>query len=547
MRISQVDCHCSVVAVVLLWVLYAPAVSAWSPGSPLNLLLNQKHQAGTSTTLKVAYPTPKRRFRKQIQSKPRPTVTYDPTAGTITKDDSKSTNRWGSFKNKIYGTVDAVGSIASKLRRKEDAVRLPTGGYHDEIESRVFTVESTTVDTPAERLMKEYKQQGPELEVVQPEQSGFDAFKESFYSATDGVFPEKKLPVTPPLARLQPFKASTQPKISASIEVREALPLLNSPNPIKRFFAARKIRRWEVEQRKREEALERERQLASLKEGVYAVVDTVQAGAQLVVRTPEKIVETASATQQLALGFAQWASTVPGTLQSTADSVAAIPAQVGQTAAEVQGSIDNTVKSTQQFVEGVVAIPKKVQRSLEDTQRSVQNTAKSVDTTITNVKVWTGLEEPPPPPPKPPKELTISNLALDLAGGVAQGGANVAWWLGKGLVNLSWKGAKGAFAAATAPAPTKDKVATPPQRTPAPPQDSPITDAVLEATADIDVDISEALKLARTALRNAENQSTVGNADIEEAVRLAKEAAIAATQDAVEIEDEIKRRTKDNE
>lgn len=543
---------------LLLVALCAPVATAWSTGAPSSSLFTKQRHANPTTSTSLAVASPTRRFwssrnsrndmaaRKQIiQSKPRPTVIYDPTAGTVTTKDLQSSNKWGSFKSKLYGTMDSVSSVASKLRGNKDRtdVRPPTGGYNDVIERRVFTETTTTgSQTPAQRLMKEYQQKGPALEVVQPEGSVFDSFKESVYSAADGMFQEKPKAL-PPVQPLQSFKAATQPSIAASIQVREALPQLNSRNPVKRWMAERKIRHWEDEQRKRDEALERERQIESIKENVYAVVDTVQAGAALMAKTPERIVETASSTKRVAIGAARWVATLPDAVQFAANSVAAIPAQVSQTVAGVQESVDNIVKSTQQFVDDVLSTPEKVQRTVKETQQNIENTVKAFDTTVTNVKVWTGLEEPPPPPPK---ELTFSNIAWELAGGVAQGGSQVAWWLGKGAVQLGFKGAQSAFVAATA-APTKEQVVTTAAaRQPKPPQVPPPL-SVLD-TSELDVDITEALQLAQMALKNAENnESAVGNSDIEEAVRLAKQAAIAATRDAVEIEDQIKKRKKDTE
>jgi hypothetical protein len=541
--VSELGC-CSVGLLLLLAL--APVATSWSTGVPSKSFFTQQRiSAPTTTTLFVAPSrTSKRRFwskrvevRKHIQSKPRATVSYDPSAGTVTNIDDVSTKSWGAFKSKVYGTVDTVNSITSKLRRnKEREVRPPTGGYNDVIESRIFT-DADVSTTPAQRLMEEYQRQGPGLEVVQPERSSFDAFKESVYSAADGVFSERPAP-PPPAPRLQSFKAATQPNIAASMQVREALPLLNSRNPVKRFLAERKIRAWETEQRKREEALERERQLESIKKSIYVVVDTFQAGAALVVQTPANIVETASATRNLALGFARWAATLPGFIEATANSIAAIPAQVGQTVDEVKDSVDTTFKSTQQFVEDVVSIPKKMQLTLEETKKNVDNTVKAVDTTVTNVKVWAGLEKPPPPPPK---EITVANIAKELVGGVAQGGAQVAWWLGKGAVTLTFKGAKAAFAAATATR-EPEVVTTAAGIPPRPPTIPPPPGVTMEA---LDIDITEALALAQKALKNAESDAKPRGKEstLEEAVRKAKEAAIAATRDAVEVEEQIKKRS----
>ena len=475
--------------------------------------------------------------RNTVQPRSRPSVTYDPTAGTVTSQ-KVTPSKWKSFKSGIYKSVDTVGSLASKLRPtfRSDP---PREGYNDVIERRVF--DDDTTGSPGERLMKEYKQRAPSIEVAQPEVSSFDTFKESVYSATEGMFQEQNVKQQPTIVT---FKPATQPNIAASAQVREALPQLNSRNPVKRWLAERKIRQWEEEQRRREAALEFELQIQSIKDTVYTVVDTVQAGVNVIAQTPSNIAEAASATQDVAMSFVDWASTVPGAIQSTAETIASIPAQVSQTVTGVQETMDTTVKSTQQFVEDVAAIPQKVQQSVEGTTRTVENTVKSVDDAVTTVKIWTGLEEPPPPPPKPPKELTVSNIAWSVTEGVT----DLAWWLGKGALQLGWMGTRAAFKSATKPKQKKivrTKAAD--TRPPAPPQMAPPQQVELAGdNQNFDQEVTEALQLAQRALMVTETETT-GNEQLEEAVRRAKKAAIAATQDAVDVENMINQTVSDED
>jgi hypothetical protein len=396
------------------------------------------------------------------------------------------------------------------------------------IEQRIF--QDTTLTSPGERLMKEYRQRLPPLQVVQPEDSPFDSFKESIYSAADVLFRDTKPKLQRPPSAIQSFKASVQPNIAASVQVREALPQLNSRNPLRRWRAERTIQQWERQQRRREEALEREQQIQAIKETVYAVVDTVQAGATLVVETPQTVAKVATATQAAAVSFVEWAASVPATIQSTADAVVALPGKVNQAVVEVQESVENTVQSTQKFIADVAAIPQTVADTIEGTQRSVENTVKAVDNAVTTAKIWTGLEKPPPPPPKDP---TLSELAWDIAGGVTMTSAKIVWLLGKSAVQLSWRGAQAVVAASTKetsrrPVRTSAEVPPTPPKMPPPPQ-------ALILNVNVDENVSEQLQRAQRALAKASTEPS-SNGELEMAVRRAKDAAIAATLDAIEVE-----------
>ena len=533
--------------VVILLLLLGPA-DAWS-----NVAYLSSWQCSRTTSLDMVATRKQQRFwnrntntlvRTPVLSQPRPTVSYDPKTGTVKdKESGRSGGKWKSFKSGIYSSFDAVGSLANKLRPTRTN-NPPREGYKEVIEQRIFQ-DTTTTLSPGERLMKEYQQRSPPIEVTQPDDSAFDSFKETIYSFSEGIFREPKIQVQPPIVTT--FKASIQPNLATSTQVREALPQLNSRNPVQRWWAERKIRQWEKEQRRREDALERERQMENFKETIYNVVDTVQTGMSIVVETPNTIVKAATTTQRAALSLVEWAASIPSTIQSTAETVVAIPRAVSQAVTEIQEQVETSVKSTQQFVADVAAIPQKVVDTVENTQRTVENTVKSVDEAVTTVKIWTGLEKPKPPPPK---EITASSIAWGIAGAVAKGSAQVAWFVGKTTVQLGWKVTQVAFATATSQPEVKTKavlLTTAAEIPPAPPELPPppqiwVTD---QTTGSYDPEVVEALALAQRALTKNELEST-GINELERAVERAKQAAIAATQDMIEVENIMKQNGADD-
>lgn len=424
-------------------------------------------------------------------------------------------------------------------------------GYNDVIERKVF---SPSTVPPGQRLMQEYKQRGPALKVIQPEESFFDSFKESVYSAADSMAAPKPAQSTPsPLEGVPDFKPYTQPTILASSTIRDSLPQVQSSNPFKRFFAERKIRRWEDAQRKRDEALDREAQIQAVKDTVYAVVDTVQAGADIAAQTPEKMAETASAAKNAAYSVLDWAKTVPDLAASASDALTSIPKQLQDTASGVQQTVESTaqstVKTTKNVVDGVVGIPQKVVQTVEGTKqgfgntvRAVDNTIKNVDDTATRFKVWTGLEKPKPkpPPPKPIKELTVKNLAWDIGAPIVQGTADFVWWFGSNSAKLGFRKAQKAFEDARKKQKEKEVLTTAAEFVPVPPPEAPpVPQTLAEASSiELEEEVTEALALAQSALREIDSETV----QLEEAVRRAKAAAIAATKDGVEITEPKKKR-----
>ena len=89
-------------------------------------------------------------------------------------------------------------------------------------------------------------------------------------------------------------------------------------------------------------------------------------------------------------------------------------------------------------------IPSKTQQSIVATRQSVANTIQAVDEVATKAKILVGLEKPVPKPPKmpPPKPLTTKDIGIMVAKGLTTGLLKASLWAGKEAAILSWNGAK---------------------------------------------------------------------------------------------------------
>jgi hypothetical protein len=213
---------------------------------------------------------------------------------------------------------------------------------------------------------------------------------------------------------------------------------------------------------------------------------------------------------------------------------------------------------------------------LEDT---VKTTREGVEETITNVKVFVGAEKkgrPAPPKLPPPPPATAQELALKVAGGVITGTAKAAWWATVGVGNAGLVGTKLAYSIVTDQiaqqrgAPTEKQVdvnvklgkstatfsSEEPQMTAFPdkmilnetiPRKETVSEirapSVCKQELDIDMDalnleVMDALELAEMAVRIADEckNENGGNSELDEALRMASEAAILSTKEAAEIE-----------
>jgi hypothetical protein len=357
-------------------------------------------------------------------------------------------SKWDSVKRAVYGTADAVSSLSSRIRGKKGHNDILSDGYAS-LESDVFLA-PTRLDSPAQRLMKEYQRRSlpvatAEKEEITPKKV-FDGIKNGLYSAATGAGAalenSRSTREKSKDAISRDFKPVTKTTVSRSTEVREALPKLKSSNPVTKWQAEQKIKGWEVQQQKGQGQGELS-VLETIKASAYQVSDAAQAFVDALLQFPIKVAEAAEATRDAAVATIQWFANLHVAVQNLSKSIAEIPQQVNQKATEVQTSVEDSIKNTQNFVQDVQSFPTKVQTSVKESQ-------EWVDERIYDVKVLAGLEERKPHPPKtpPPEPASLDDLAWDLTGAVAKESAKAALWAGTEFAKLSWKGAQMAFGVA---------------------------------------------------------------------------------------------------
>lgn len=522
---------------------------------------------------------------KRVLVKERPRVLLDPKSGKITeissppnKSSGSSINPWNFVKETFYSTADAVQTI---IQKESDGPARPVDGYSSTVEKTILK-SSYSSSSPGERLMKEYQERNVNVGHESSETSTtslFNKIKGGFYSTVDGISsfvkPKEEKPLKSPL---QSYKPVVQPTLATSTQVKDALADLKSSSPAKRIMAQLKIRDWEEEQERRKRDVQRQETAESLKAAMYSFGDAVVIFVQSLGNVPVKLNEAAVITQE-------WIASVPTVLDNTVKTVSSIPDKVDQTVEKVQTTVETSIETTKKAVENVQALPGKIQKTVQDTQRGV-------DETFTNVKVLVGVEEKKPVPPQmpPPKPRTAEELTWDLAGGVATVVGKAAWFVTVGAAKLSFAGAKLAYGKLTEKVAEErtiegmDTVVSSATVTETPkavtveekvkvsesaskPKSSfgsffggggkaktkpaPTVSHEYESKSDtteqaaLDQEVSEALALAEKAMALADEtldskKKNGGKSDLDIALQKAREAAVTATKQAVEVEETSK-------
>lgn len=421
---------------------------------------------------------------------------------------------------------------------------------------------TTPQTTPGQRLMTEYQEltspvlSSPTLDKFQQEMSYYDTIKEGLYSTFDNLSKTKNSDEpkrTPPVTG---FKPIAKPSIAASPKVKEALLNLSSKNPIKRFMAERTVANWDAQKQRYEAALKRQESLQSLKDGLYGFVDAIESGAKTVASVPDVVVQAATATQQAAMASYQWAASIPDAVEETVEAVTSIPKKVETSVKNQERSIRSTIQASRQFASDVQAIPDKVQNSVKVVNTSVAKIA-------TNVKILVGAEERKPHPPKikpPAPRSSASTIALRLTSVIVTGSAKAVWFVGSKSAQVAYKALRSSLASNNEirkqkeiaaksafvqfkdlPVSTSNEEMT--LKDISLSLDEEITAALVLAQQSldnsdhtVDSEVSAALKLSEEALRMANDGRTYSNSAIDTSLRLAKEAAVRATMEAVLIE-----------
>jgi len=534
---------------------------------------------------------------KKITVKQRPRVMVDRETGKITEikpapslESGSRMNPWNLLKQTFYSTADAVKSVQGSIN-KEKAPARPVDGYSSTIEK---TVLKSTSASPGERLMKEYQVRALDTTTTTKQSTSFfDNVKSSVYGTVDGITSlAKPQEETKPLkSPLQSFKPVVQPTLASSSQVKDALPDLKSKSPAKRVLAELKIRNWEDEQRRRKRDFQRQEAAETFKEAMFSFGDFLISFISSLGELPTKLNEAVEATKQ-------WMSSVPVAVKNTVDKVTSIPEKVDQTVDKVQTTVETSIETTKKAVKDVQELPSKIQKTVESTKHGVEETITNV-----KVLVGVEKKRPVPPQMPPPKPRTAEELAWDVAGGVATVTGKAAWFVTVGAAKLSFAGAKLAVSklsenmveqrtqdagmetvvasttvvetpktvavkedvqvTETTPAPKPTSLSKPksssgsgfggmPKTTkPAPaatyetslPKDE--TESEKAEKAALDKEVSDALALAEKAMAMADEpigkkKRRGRKSELDEALQKAREAAVTATSQAVEMEKSTK-------
>ena len=240
-----------------------------------------------------------------------------------------------------------------------------------------------------------------------------------------------------------------------------------------------------------------------------------------------------------------------------------------ETQRQTQQTIQETKERTQKAIQTVQNLPQTVEMTVEESQRKVQDAAEKVrraskqleDLTF-EAKVILGMEEPKPKPPPPPKsgEEVAKELAVKAAGTVASAAGNIAVEAGKGTVELGFTGAKMAWSALSSKVQEKLDEKKQKEKNQIIAKTSQVNTKTPVSMAEVDpildVEVTDALRVAQEALASAEKEQTeaelksqrdddlgdIKTIEINEAVKRARNAAARAKRDAAELESMLKER-----
>lgn len=392
----------------------------------------------------------------------------------LNNDDRSKTqkNPWDNFKRVVYSTVDGVNGIGKFIQgennnddgKNNGYPSRVSGGYADFEDSfRQTTLRSKQQQqqqqglSPAMRLMGEYQARtatgattaasagvsssysAPVTTAKGPRKSGFQSFKENLYAVADVTSQLIGVATKNVNNNDDETLSSDMTREEPSVPYKRSLAQdynnvdLVSQNPVKRFQAQMEIREREAQKR----AIERNERIRAKKEDLYKIVDAFQA-------TVDSIPERIDQTEQAVKDVTRFLKTVPTRVDRAVEDARALPERVQSTADQTKRTVEDSIETTKQIVQDVRDIPNRVGQTIEGTKKVVTQTKDTVSDAVTKVKVLVGVEKPKPKPPvvPPPKDPTVSELALDVAGRVAGATGKVAWWATKGTVGLAWNGAR---------------------------------------------------------------------------------------------------------
>ena len=571
-------------AVLLLLVYLALSVHSFTtPALDLSARAQPQHHNDPCISMSATSPSVRRlwtRLRatpssfdsgtKKVLVKERARVSLDRNTGKLTEispapsmDNGRTdSSPWNVFKKTVYGAADLVTSLPSAVSKSSKPTpSKPVDGYSS-------TLKKSSVESPGQLLMREYQARALDTK-DKPPTTAFEEIKTRFYNTFDGIVTNmvrpEQTPKSPP-PPLQSFKAVVKPTFASSPVVKEALPDLQSKSPGKRWLAELKIRSWDKEQQRRKRKYERDQAAEKFKKVVYGIGDAMVDSFKSTMTLPDRIQAASRDISEASSEFMTWASSVPGTVERTVDTVTQIPEQV-------QTKLETSIETTKKVVQDVQAIPDKIEEAVEVTQQTVEDI-------VYNAKVLVGMEKKKPVPPKvpPPPPLTAQEVAWKVAKGVVTVSAKLAWWGMVGVAKLGVSGAQLGYQklsdtivqqqqqrplekkvmdmANTITTTWQEPALQEPQKNntsvlrkkdsitekEAPKENAPdISTKVESLDTEMDAlnqEVSEALLLAEKALKMADEgkKKDTKKSDLDDALQKAREAAILATNAALEIE-----------
>jgi hypothetical protein len=387
----------------------------------------------------------------------RSTELYSSKPGRNSSKQPDGPSAWDKLKGAFYGTADGVGGLAKKVKESKEQTQPPPAVVQSYSDFEDAILDDDAKLGPGKRLVKQYQLQTSALGVnkpvspssassagtldkksSKPKVKAFDVFKETIYSTLESKDKKKTFfanEVTPSISSATVDRAITP---IARPSIQSSLPDLNSPNPIKRFQAERRIEEEEPYER----AERRKRNNDELKQNIYMVADAVSSAIEA---APGAVVSSRKAVTEIG----KYVKTVPTKVDTAVARVKTIPDIVQGTVIGTKASINSGIETTKQVVQDVQEFPSKVSQKVEDIQFMAKKTINSVDESFTSLKVLVGIEKPKPKPPAPPKILPRKKELAERAGSVAfslaGGMTKLVFYAGKGITTAAWESAESAF------------------------------------------------------------------------------------------------------
>lgn len=405
----------------------------------------------TVTTTTVLYDSfrPQSRQRDKVAIDPK-TGLYRPIrsdANSGAKSGEGALSSWEEVKDAFYKGIDRLTGLPKVVPTKKKDYKEDTGVYggYGEVEKRFASLDGpatlqrrTPTDAmPIKQVMAAAKDKKAITEEPLIAPTRLESVKKAFWGSFDAIPKKdaKRQASTTMSTTMEAFQPTVRARLVASDEFLDALDNLDSPNPVIRLGAGRKIKALA---RKEEARQEGPSSFAKAKESFYKAADVLQAATKTIADLPRRVAKTYDATLETTEEVVKVAQAMPDLIQQTAD--------------ELQQSINKGIENSQKTVKSVKELPSRIETGAKETEADIKGKVKKTKDTVEGIKrtaedvthsckVLLGLEMPKPRPPDspPPIILTPSNVALKILSVAGSLAGEVAWFVGKESTKLAWK------------------------------------------------------------------------------------------------------------